>query len=417
MSALSQPFPARQASTSSARIGTLLELARRHLGVDLAFLGEFIDGQEIYRTVAGDGHSFGLVQGGSLPLADTYCQAMIEGRIERVVPDSAAAPAVADLAVTTAGRIGRYIGVPVHLPDGHLYGALCGLGHMADPTLGPRDARLLEFLAELVSEELAREVETSQHQRHLVATVAPLLDGSGITMVFQPIVNLSTGTTVAFEALARFDAEPVRGPDAWFADAAEAGLGIQLELAALIVALRALDQLPSDTYLSINASAENACSPQFAALLAPKDLRRVMLEITEHAAVANYIALNDALRPLRSAGMRLAVDDAGAGVASLHHVLELNPDLIKLDISLISGIDTNPVQAALATAMVSFGAATGAFILAEGIETTAELDTLYRLGVGYGQGYLLGRPTALPTPAVNPRPAQRRQTQIKVSTR
>lgn len=395
---------------SSEAVRTLLESARRHLGMDLTFLGEFVDGHEVYRTMAGDGRSFGLVEGSVHPLADSYCQAMIDGQIDHVVADSATEPAVADLAVTATGKIGRYVGVPIHLPDGHLYGALCGLGHAADPTLSPRDSHLLEFLAELVAEELAREAAVAQRQRHLVATVTPLLDGSGLTMVFQPIVELPRGRVAGVEALARFSAEPVRTPDKWFADAAEAGLGVEVELTALTAALPALDRLPAGTYLSINASAEAACSPGFAAALAPVDVSRIMLEITEHAAVANYVALNDALRPLRSSGMRLAVDDAGAGVASLHHILELNPELIKMDISLTRGIDTSPARAALATALVNFGAATGASILAEGIETAAELGALRELGVGYGQGYLLGRPKPLPeitaaVPVVDPRPS------------
>lgn len=385
-------------------VRTLLESARRHLGMDLTFLGEFVEGREVYRAVAGEGHSFGLAEGASLPLAETYCQAMVEGRMGRVVPDSAAEPAVAGLPVTTASRIGRYVGVPVHLPGGRLYGALCGLGHCPDPTLDARDARLLEFLAELVAEELGRREEASRRQRQLVAAVTPLLDGTGVTMVFQPIVELAGRRLTGFEALARFPATPRRPPAAWFADASEAGLGVELEMAALTAALAALDRLPPGAYLSVNASAEAACSPALASALAGVDLSRVMLEITEHAAVANYDALATALRPLRDGGMRLAVDDAGAGVASLRHILELTPEVIKMDISLTRGIDTSPPRAALAAALASFGAATGAAVLAEGIETTAELATLVGAGVGYGQGYLLGRPGPLPDPAPDEAP-------------
>lgn len=408
--------PAEPGASSEA-VRALLESARRHLGMDVTFIGEFVDGHEVYRAVSGDERSFGLAEGGALPLADTYCQAMVDGRIDHVVPDSATEAAVADLTITATGRIGRYVGVPIHLPDGHLYGALCGLGHAADPTLGPRDAQLLEFLAELVAEELAREAALARRQRHLVATVTPLLDGTGLTMVFQPIVELARGRIAGVEALARFSAEPVRTPDKWFADAAEAGLGVEVELTALTTALAALDRLPAGTYLSLNASAETACSPGFAAALAPVDVSRIMLEITEHAAVANYVALNDALRPLRSVGMRLAVDDAGAGVASLHHILELNPELIKMDISLTRGIDTSAARAALATALVSFGAATGASILAEGIETAAELNALRELGVGYGQGYLLGRPGPLPATAEIPPVAGPRRSQLEAASR
>lgn len=230
MSDLLQRGPADKQHNPSLAVRDLLESARRHLGMDVAFLGEFVDDREVYRALAGDGSSFGLAEGAALPLADTYCQAMIDGRIDNVVADSAAEPAVADLAVTSAGRIGSYIGVPVRLPDGHLYGALCGLGHHADPTLRQRDANLLEFLADRVADELAREEQASKRRRQLVASVTPLLDGSGLTMVFQPIVDLCGGTIAGYEALARFCAEPARGPDAWFDDAAEVGLGVDLEL-------------------------------------------------------------------------------------------------------------------------------------------------------------------------------------------
>lgn len=390
--------PVDRRGESSSGIRSLLEAARRHLEMDLTFLGEFVGGREVYRTLAGDGPSFGLTEGAALPLSDTYCQAMIEGRIDRVVADSAAVPAVADLTVTKVGRVGRYVGVPVRLPDGRLYGALCGVGHAPDPGLGPRDARLLEFLAELIAEELDRDQRASRRRRHLVAAVTPLLSGPGLTMVFQPIVELPRGRIAGWEALARFAPAPPRTPDAWFADAAEIGLGVDLEMAALRAALRALDRIAEPAYLSVNASAETACSTALAKALESVDLTRVALEITEHSAVANYAALAAAVRPLRARGMRLAVDDAGAGVANLHHILELAPDLIKMDISLTRHIDTSPARAALATALVTFGAATGAAVLAEGVETRAEVQALIDLGVEFGQGYLLGRPGVLPDP-------------------
>lgn len=384
--------------TSSA-ISELLEAARRHLGVDLAFLGEFVDDCEVYRTLAGDAASFGLSTDMALPLSDTYCQAMIDGRIDHVVADSALEPAVADLEVTTSGQIGRYIGVPVRLSDGRLYGALCGVGHGPDPNLRREDARVLEFLAELVAEEIDREQEATHRHRETLARITPLLSGSGLTMVFQPIVTLCDGQLAGFEALARFSREPWQGPELWFAHAFDVGLGVGLELTAIKAALAVLDQLPTDTYLSVNASAETALSPGFVDALRGVDLARVMLEITEHAVVTSYGSLSDTLRPLRAEGLRLAVDDAGAGVASLHHIVELAPELIKMDISLTRGIDTSPPRSALATALVSFAAATGASILAEGIETEAELATLCDLGVSYGQGYLLGRPAPLPVTA------------------
>lgn len=386
------------ADPGSKRLHLLLDRARRHLGMDLVFLAEFVAQREIYRVVAGDEASFTLSQGASRPLGDTCCHAIAQGALPQVVADTTCHPLAQNLPIAACALIGRFIGAPVHLPNGRLYGALCGLGHHPDLAMDSRDSRLLEFVADLIGNELGQEEEVGAQQRSLTAKITPLLDGSGdLAMVFQPVLDLSCGTTVGFEALARFGLKPVQGPDAWFGDAAQVGLGIELELAAISAALRVLDRLPADIYLSINASPQAACSKELAATLDGVDYSRIVLEITEHIAVANYDALMVALAPLRALGLRVAVDDAGAGVASLRHVLELAPDIIKMDLSLTRGIDASPARAALATASVGFSAATGADLLAEGIETPAELATLRRLGVGYGQGYLLGRPGPLPS--------------------
>jgi len=246
----------------------------------------------------------------------------------------------------------------------------------------------------VVQDELGRQQETLERRRVLAARVRPLLVGDQMTMVFQPIVALSDGVAVGFEALARIQAAPRRPPDVWFAEAAEVGLGLELEMVAVQAGLSALDQVPSSAYLTLNVSAAAACSMKVSEALAAVDPSRVVLEITEHVAVADYEAIAAVLAPLRARGVRLAVDDAGSGVAGFDHILKLAPEIIKLDIGLTHDIDTSPTRAAL----VSFGAATGALMVAEGMETDAELDTMRRLGVGYGQGYLLGRPSPLSGP-------------------
>jgi EAL domain-containing protein (putative c-di-GMP-specific phosphodiesterase class I) len=118
-------------------------------------------------------------------------------------------------------------------------------------------------------------------------------------------------------------------------------------------------------------------------------------EVTEHARISDYGKLDRALAPLRRRGMRLAVDDAGAGFASLRHILRLNPDFIKLDRTLIDQIDRDRSKQALAAGLISFADKSGATIIAEGIERAAEVKTLVDLGVSYGQGYYLARPGPL----------------------
>jgi EAL domain-containing protein (putative c-di-GMP-specific phosphodiesterase class I) len=120
-----------------------------------------------------------------------------------------------------------------------------------------------------------------------------------------------------------------------------------------------------------------------------------VLEITEHDVTDDYSGMVSGLRGIAQ-GIRIAVDDAGSGYAGLRQILEMRPDVVKLDIALVRGIDTDPARRALASAMVAFASDTGAIVLAEGIETTGELDTLRSLGVTLGQGFLLARPAPAP---------------------
>jgi EAL domain-containing protein (putative c-di-GMP-specific phosphodiesterase class I) len=222
--------------------------------------------------------------------------------------------------------------------------------------------------------------------------VEAVLAGSGLSMVFQPIIDLKTDRIAGWEALARFAGHPVRQPDLWFAEAQRVGLGAELQLAAAHRALAQLPDLPPHAYLAINVSHDVAGAPELMRLLHNVDSHRVVIELTEHMQVEDYPALISAVRNIRAAGARLAIDDTGAGYASFSSILRLAPDLIKLDRILTTGIDVDPARQALAGALVNFAAQTGASVIAEGMETSGELDVIRQLGVGYGQGYFLGRP-------------------------
>ena len=252
-----------------------------------------------------------------------------------------------------------------------------------------------EVVDELAT-QLARQAREAERLAQQVERIRRVVAGEGLTMVFQPIVDLRAGEIAGLEALSRFAAEPRRGPDMWFAEAAEAGLQTDLEVAAARAALAELDRLPREAYLSVNLSPETTLSPKFRELLPGIGRERIVVEITEHAPVEDYEALAEALRPLRGGGGRLAVDDAGAGFASLRHILRLGPDIIKLDVSLTRGIDADEASQALAGALVTFASRIGATIVAEGIETPEELEALRELGVTHGQGYHLARPATLP---------------------
>lgn len=231
------------------------------------------------------------------------------------------------------------------------------------------------------------------------AAVQSLLRGEGISIAFQPIHSLATGRMQGVEALSRFSVRGRdRSPQEWFSDADEVGLRADLELAAVHAALAAGAALPEHLYLSLNLSPETLVWPGLLDLLcgAAVEPGRILVEVTEQTPVGDYDVLRTALAPLRKAGMRIAVDDAGAGYASFRHILQLKPDVIKLDRSLVAGIHGDGARRALAAAVATFAHDMGATVVAEGIEESGEMDVVLRLGIDAGQGYLLGRPTTAP---------------------
>ncbi len=232
-----------------------------------------------------------------------------------------------------------------------------------------------------------------------VARVRSAMEPGVMSIVFQPVIDLRLGRIAGAEALARFATTPVRTPDLWFNEAWEVGLGVELELIAIRQALASLGSLPEGCHLAINASPETLVSPLLDAVLDGFPGDRLIVELTEHAQVDDYSNVKTATERLRARGIRLAIDDAGAGFSSLQHILHLRPDLIKLDRSLTQGIDGDPVRYALAAALVTFALSLEAEICAEGIEKDAELAALQHLGIAYGQGYFLGRPRPLPLAA------------------
>ncbi|MGC8474274.1 MAG: EAL domain-containing protein, partial [Candidatus Dormibacteria bacterium] len=223
-----------------------------------------------------------------------------------------------------------------------------------------------------------------------VALLRALQDGS-FYPVFQPIVDLSAGEVVGYEALTRFAEE--MAPDAAFRAAARAGFQRELELATLRRALRqGAPLLGPGHFLSLNVSPDVlvTAGSELGRLLRrrPHD---VVVEITEHSEVPDYDELRGSVIRL-GPRVRLAVDDAGAGYSSLRHILELRPSFVKLDLSLVRGMERDPAREALAAGMQHFAQHGGFRLIAEGIETQAELSKLRSLGIGLGQGYLLGRP-------------------------
>jgi EAL domain-containing protein (putative c-di-GMP-specific phosphodiesterase class I) len=380
-----------------------LATAREHLDMDVGFVVEFVEGRDVVQAIDGDGDSFGLERIEGIPLVAEYCRRLVDGRLPNIVADAGADPEVEALEVTGSAGVGSFLGVPISFSDGRLFGVLACMSHAPDPALADSDVGLMQVLGRLIGDELERQHISADKERLELERIRRALEEDSVSMVFQPIVNLQDGATVGVEALARFGGEPEHSPVMWFEEAEAIGLRTDLELVAVKAALAQLSKIPLPIYLSVNVSPRTIMSPRFLELLSDVAARRVVVEITEHAPVDDYGALKAAIRRLHALGARVAIDDTGAGLASLAHIHRLEPDVIKIDISLTHGIDQDPVRRSLASSLVDFGHGIDAATTAEGIETKAEEETLRSLGVGFGQGWYLARPGPLEDiPEANP---------------
>ena len=377
-----------------------LHLTRQHFGMEAAFLSEFRDGRRILRYVDADA-GIDLAEGASLPLEHTCCARVADGRIGAAIPDAARCHDTAHLPDTARLRIGAFLGVPVRLADGTVFGTLCCFSTRPDPTLNQRDAQTMLLLAEFTAGVLQKHAAESATRRTIEQRIRGVLEGEDFEIVYQPIVTVSRRKLAGYEALTRFRGEQARTPDLWFQEAAAVGLQEQLEIAVLRKALEGLACMPRGLYLSVNVSPATILADGLWLLLRRQPLRRLVLEVTEHASVDDYGALDARLAPMRQLGLRLAVDDAGAGFASLRHILRIRPDDIKLDISLVRRIDTDLHARALAASLIRYARETGSKVVAEGVETESVLQVLRDLRVDKAQGYLIGRPGPLPAPAAS----------------
>jgi EAL domain-containing protein (putative c-di-GMP-specific phosphodiesterase class I) len=366
----------------------LLELARSHLDMDVAFFSAFDGGRQVYEEIVGDGATFGIVLGQGTPLDDTFCQRVLDGRLPPVIPDVSAMPE--PLLPWGGGRgIGAYVGVPLDLDDGRVYGTFCCLSTRPDPALDDRDLRFVTMVGDLI----AHEIRSRRRDRDVMRRTRDLIRSCGMAIALQPIRDLATGRHAGFESLARFPTG-WRGPAETFAQARAAGVGVELEAHAVDRAIELLPNLRTGQFLAVNLSPRAVV--ELAPVIAEEHaavLDRLVVEVTEIAVVERYDVMRSCLEHLRDAGLRLAVDDLGAGFSSLQHLVELRPDIVKLDRSIIHGVADDPVRWRVVRAVTTLASELGWSVVAEGVERPVDLQTVTDLEVDAAQGYAIGRPS------------------------
>jgi EAL domain-containing protein (putative c-di-GMP-specific phosphodiesterase class I) len=398
MGALSQAEPRDYSAyiSPAANVQHALKTVRAHLGMDVALVCEFVGDRLYFRHVSARRRA-PVRPGEWLPLEHCYCPKVAEGRLPEIIPDTAAIPEALAITVTHTIPIGAYVGAPLRLADGRVYGSFCCFSFHPDVSLDEHDLDLIRAFADLTASYIDSDLEDARRRAEKVERIEAILRSNEPSLVYQPVIRLADMSIGGAEALSRFRSEPVRSPDKWFAEAGEVGLKTELELKTMRKALSEYRPVwkRAPHYLGLNSSPQTIVDGSLTRLLPGLPAGSIILEITEHDYVEDYDELRRALQPLRAAGVKIAIDDAGSGYASMRHILNVAPDFIKLDTSLTRDIDKDSMRRALAGALIAFGSQTNCHIVAEGVETTAELATLRELGVHAAQGYHLARPSPI----------------------
>ena len=311
--------------------------------------------------------------------------------VERWIPR--AADGRYGLALEAAGlRATAY--VPLRHRDRPLGLLVVGSRHPDGPELLGRWMSALSEFGALTVALIGRALSTRQVADVIRQELLDIMQRKAFSSVFQAIVGLADRSAFAYEALTRFhDSRP---PDRRFLEAESVGMGLRLETETLVSALKALRVMPSGTAMTLNVSPAMILEGRVLKRLLAPIRQAITLEITEHRQIEDYEAIRQSLLDLPTT-VGLAIDDAGAGFASLRHVIELHPDYVKLDRSLVAGLDQDSARRAVVAGMVQFARSAGCALIAEGVETEAEHETLLELGVEYGQGYLYSPPASFAT--------------------
>src|SRR6478735_11114396 len=382
---------AKQRSGAEQQIADLLTTAKDSLRLSVAFLSRLDGVTQHLEVVESSGPASLFFKEGVTQKQDTsFCQAILDGRLPPVIPEVKKFPEAMKLPASRIPRIRSYVSVPGRLSDGTLYGTFCAAGLTADKDLSKRDESLMRVLAGAAAVIIEPGVSARSRDLEIEGRLKPLMHDGGPEVVLQPIVELASGRRVGAEALSRFPADWRLAPDVCFEQAHSIGLGDRLELLALEQASAHLEKVSG--YVAMNVSPRTVLAPESLAFLMRLPLDRILLELSEHDPVHNYPELVLALKPLRDRGMRIAIDDVGAGFSSLRHIVLTSPEVIKLDRSIVDGVSVDPVLQTLVRSLVDFGHGAGAFVVAEGIETVTDANMLTGLGVDYGQGWYFGRP-------------------------
>lgn len=367
---------------------------RKLLDFEISYISRFDNGQQVIEAIdcSDSGADIPIKKGSAINIEKTYCKRVADKKLPKFVRDAKEEPLVADIPALAELSVGTLISVPITMRDGKLYGSICGFSRTIRNDISERDIRFVELLAEFASRILEHSITKSSKLRKRHDFIMKIINDRSFHNVYQSIVDFSTGKNIGLEALTRFEDVSFESPDWIFREAESFGLKAELEIAVLDEPIKRTHQMSGDCYVSINVSPTTVATKAFKDLVATAATDHLVIELNEADTVDSYFALNNHLDKIRALGVSLAIDDVGSGYANFRHILELSPEILKLDISLIRDINISRKKQALAAAIIAYADEFGSKIIAEGVETDAELQVLQKLGINLIQGYLFSKP-------------------------
>lgn len=376
-------------------IRSVVQELREFLNMDMAYVSQFHGDMQTFLAVdfSREGEQIGIYEGESTYLSKSFCKRVADGNLPNLIIDATLEPAVADIPETFEIPIKSFISAPIRMGDGKIFGSICCFSRSTCDWLTPQDASLLSLFSTFIARSFSVKTDALRSLFTRQQEMNDIIKSKRYQILYQPIFEYSTKSVIGFEALTRFQENKIsEDTEGVFKIASAFGMAPQLELEVFKAAYEQFAPASDDQFLSVNLSPQTVESKAFCTRFPTLPKHPLVLELTEHEAVENYASLNKKLDTLTRSGAKLAIDDVGSGYASFKHVVELNPEIIKIDANTIRGINEKKNKQGLIKAFVAYGSFTGTKIIAEGVETEAELDMLLSLGVKFFQGYLFSQP-------------------------
>jgi EAL domain-containing protein (putative c-di-GMP-specific phosphodiesterase class I) len=337
---------------------------------------------------------FSLDVGTSDPLEQSVCWRIADGRLPMVMHNSRKTDGALDIEGVHVLKVGGHLGVPIHNSAMEVIGTLCCFSQSERLDLSTKHVQLMTHFASLVSIDLSILDESQRHYDKRARDLRTVIETGQFSPVFQPVFDLKNASIHYLEGLTRMAPALNANVNTVVDRARSHGMGYEMELAFAERIMQVAALNANGTRIGVNLSEKALMSDEFLRFLARHDHRGTVLELTEHEPVHNEARLLERIAQARRHGAKLALDDTGGGFSSLHNILALRPDILKIDKSIADDIETDRLVSHLIRHLQGYCCEVGAELVVEGVERPGQLATLHKIGVRYAQGFLLGRPSA-----------------------